>query len=178
MSQQERDPGLAARAKSAGEIETDVEAGRRLFQAGKYEQAFELLGPASDWLQERGRVREGLALLEPFLTPAVQAAMDRALVDRLFGSVGTAHHRLSRIREAMGYYEQRLAIAREIGNRSGEGKGLGCLGLAYADLGEREKARRLFSDSLAIGKAIRDPDIVREAEANLADLAEEEGESS
>ena len=41
---------------------------------------------------------------------------------------------------AIGFYEQHLAIEREIGDRQGEGAALGNLGIAYADLGQVERA--------------------------------------
>jgi hypothetical protein len=46
-----------------------------LFEAGDYDRAYELLGVASDWLQSRGWVREGLKLLEPFLTSGVRSKL-------------------------------------------------------------------------------------------------------
>ena len=160
-------------------IETDIEAGHHLFQAGEYDRAYELLGAASDWLQDHGRVREGLGLLEPFLAEAVRRAMTPELVGRLLGTVGLAYADLGQAERAIGFYEQRwhrprdrrpsrrgrtpsatwasptptwarrsgpststsrLVIAREIGDRRGEGSALGNLGLAYADLGQAERA--------------------------------------
>ena len=54
------------------------------------------------------------------------------------------------------FYEQRLAIAREIGDRRGEGSALGNLGNAWADLGETRKAIELYEQSLAIAREIGD----------------------
>src|SRR5207248_2032051 len=51
---------LEEQAKTSRWIETDLEAGHHLFEAGEYDRAFELLGSASTWLQQCGRVREGL----------------------------------------------------------------------------------------------------------------------
>ena len=67
----------------------------------------------------------------------------------------------------IGYYEQRLVIAREIGDRQGEGIVLGNLGLAYAGLGQVEKAIGLLEQSLRIGEEIKDPEIVRVSQAQL-----------
>ena len=53
-------------------------------------------------------------------------------------------------------YEQALAIAREIGDRRGEGADLGNLGLAYADLGEPRKAIEFYEQALAIAREIGD----------------------
>ena len=56
-------------------IETYIEAGHQLFQAGEFDRAYELLGSTSDWLRDHGRVREGLRVLEPFLAAAVRETM-------------------------------------------------------------------------------------------------------
>ena len=131
---------LETAARDSRYIETDIEAGHHLFEAGEFDRAYELLGSASDWLQDRGRVREGLRVLSPFLDDSVQARMAPRLLGRLLGTVGIAYFRLGEVEKAIGYYEQALVIAREIGDRRGEGNALGSLGLAYARLGEVEKA--------------------------------------
>ncbi|NAS89575.1 hypothetical protein C4E24_07580, partial [ANME-1 cluster archaeon AG-394-G21] len=69
--------------------------------------------------------------------------------------------------KAIEYYEQALAIAREIGDRRGEGNSLGNLGLAYSDLGQEEKAIEYYEQALAIGKEIKDPRIIDFCEGKL-----------
>ena len=59
-------------------------------------------------------------------------------------------------RKAIEYYEQALAIAREIGDRRGEGTALGNLGLAYAALGDARKAIEYYEQALAIAREIGD----------------------
>ncbi len=56
------------------------------------------------------------------------------------GNLGAAYANLGELDKAIEHYQQRLKIAREIGDRRGEGTALGNLGLAYADLGELDKA--------------------------------------
>ena len=56
------------------------------------------------------------------------------------GNLGLAYSDLGETRKAIEYYEQDLAIARETGDRRGEGMTLGNLGNAYSDLGEPRKA--------------------------------------
>jgi tetratricopeptide (TPR) repeat protein len=57
----------------------------------------------------------------------------------LFGfglsELGNAYADLGDVRRAIGFYEQHLSIAREIGDRYGEGAALGNLGTAHAALG-------------------------------------------
>ena len=61
-------------------------------------------------------------------------------------------------------------IAREIGDRRGEGNRLGNLGSAYSDLGQVEKAIEYYEDALAIGKEIKDPRIIDFCEQKLKSL--------
>ena len=53
-------------------------------------------------------------------------------------------------RKAVDFYEQQLAIAREIGNRRGEGWALGNLGVANDNLGEPRKANAYYEQAVAI----------------------------
>ncbi len=71
-------------------------------------------------------------------------------VGRLLGTVGLAYADLGQVERAIGYYEQSLVIAREIGDRRGEGNALGNLGIAYADLGQVERAIGYYEQALVI----------------------------
>jgi tetratricopeptide (TPR) repeat protein len=143
-------------AKTSRWIETDLEAGHHLFEAGAYDRSYKLLGPASDWLQAHGRVREGLQVLEPFLAEAVWQQMQRQLVGRMFGTVGLAHHQLSHPQRAIDFYEQTLVISREIGDRRSEGAALGSLGNAYAALGQPQRAIDFYQQRLVISRGVGD----------------------
>jgi tetratricopeptide (TPR) repeat protein len=85
------------------------------------------------------------------------------------GNLGLAYSALGQVEKAIDYYEQALAIAREIGHRQGEGNRLGALGLAYNALGQVEKARNYLEHSLAIFEEIKSPnaDLVRRWLAEL-----------
>ncbi|HEX9736848.1 MAG TPA: tetratricopeptide repeat protein, partial [Thermoanaerobaculia bacterium] len=131
-----------------------MEAGHHLLEGGEPDRAYELLGTASEWLQDRGRVREGLGILEPFLAERVLRALKPELAGRLLGTVGTGHYRLGEVEKAIGCHEQALVISREIGYRRGEREDLGNLGLAYADLGEVEKAIGYYEQALVISREI------------------------
>jgi tetratricopeptide (TPR) repeat protein len=146
---------LEREAKTSPWLETTLEGGYHLFHAGAYDRACEMLGWASAWLQERGRVREGLEVLEPFLSEGVQQRMPKALVGRLLGTVGQAYHRLGQVLQAIDCYQQHLAIARDIGDRRGEGTALCNLGLAYA-LGQPQQAIDCSQETLAIFRDIGD----------------------
>ncbi|MFH0982870.1 MAG: tetratricopeptide repeat protein, partial [Planctomycetota bacterium] len=57
---------------------------------------------------------------------------------------------------AIEFYEQDLVIAREIGDRRGEGAALGNLGNAHADLGDARKAIEFYEQQLVIVREIGD----------------------
>ncbi|MGB3517256.1 MAG: tetratricopeptide repeat protein, partial [Elainellaceae cyanobacterium] len=71
-------------------------------------------------------------------------------------SLGNAHHALSQYAKAIEYYEQNLAIAREIGDRRGEGNALGGLGNAYDGLSQYAKAIEYHEQRLAIAREVGD----------------------
>jgi tetratricopeptide (TPR) repeat protein len=86
-----------------------------------YEKLFsELLGPASETLQDWGRVRAGIAVLEPFLRMEVKVQLAPNLRSKLLGTLGSAYYRLARLEKAIEYHQQALSTAREIGDRAGK----------------------------------------------------------
>ncbi len=145
-----------ALARNSPDIEDVVEAGHHLFQAGEFDRSYDLLGPASDRLRNRGRVREGLEILKPFLPELTRKKMTRDRRGRLLGTVGLAYARLGQVERAIEFYEQHLAIAREIGDRRGEGNALGNLGGAYYRLGQLERAIEFHEQALIISRETRD----------------------
>ncbi len=147
---------LEVEARTSLVITVDIEAGHHLFQAGEYERASKQLGSASVWLQQHGRFREGLQILAPFLDGQVRKAMTPQSVGSLLATVGLAYFHLGEVEKAIEYHEQALMIAREIGDRHGEGADLGNLGLGYASLGEMEKAIEYYEQGLLINREIGD----------------------
>lgn len=160
---------LEVEAETSPWIESYLEAGYHLFQAAEYDRANQLLGSASGWLQNRGRIREGLELLEPFLAEDVRMDMKPQSVGRMLGTMGKIHRMLGEAEKEVEFTEEALVIFREIGDRQGEGTALGNLGVAYADLGEKEKALWLYKQALVIAREISDR---RGESANLASLGE------
>ena len=66
------------------------------------------------------------------------------------GNLGIAYADLGQVEQAIEHYQQALEIAREIGDRRGEGNCLGNLGIAYADLGQVEQAIQHYQQALEI----------------------------
>ncbi|AMV24080.1 Tetratricopeptide repeat protein [Gemmata sp. SH-PL17] len=58
--------------------------------------------------------------------------------------------------KAISFYDRYLVVARELGNRCGEGRALGNLGNAWADLGNVRKAITFYDQQLAIAREIED----------------------
>ena len=81
----------------------------------------------------------------PRATPGILAAEGRAL-----NNLGVAYRELRRFEEAIGCYQQSLAISRETGDRHGEGQTLNNLGDAYQELRRFEEAITCYQQSLAI----------------------------
>ena len=72
------------------------------------------------------------------------------------GNLGTIYSTLGQTEKAIEHHQQALAIARETGNRSGEGTQLGNLGNRYAGLGQTEKAIEHTQQALAIARETGD----------------------
>ena len=89
----------------------------------------------------------------------------------VLGNIGIAYSALGQVDKAIEYYEQALVIAREIGDRRGEGTWLGSLGVAYHQLGQVDTAIEYYEQALILGKEIKDPRIIDFCENNLENLS-------
>ncbi|MDD4652775.1 MAG: tetratricopeptide repeat protein [Methanothrix sp.] len=67
-------------------------------------------------------------------------------------------------RKAIDYYEQRLVIAREIGDRRGEGNSSWNLGLTYEKTGDLKRAAEMMQICVSFEQEIGHPDAVKHAE--------------
>ena len=81
---------------------------------------------------------------------------DRELMQSHLGNLGICYYSLGDYRRAIDHHEQSLAIAREIGDRRGEGAALGNLGSCYSSLGDYRRAIDHHEQSLAIAREIGD----------------------
>ena len=77
------------------------------------------------------------------------------------GNLGVAYTILGETRRAIQFYEQRLAIAREIGDRRGEGTVLWNMSLVLDQLGERAQAIQHAEQALIIREQIEDPNAAK-----------------
>jgi tetratricopeptide (TPR) repeat protein len=72
------------------------------------------------------------------------------------GNLALAYSALGQFHLAVAAYQQRIDVAREIGDRPGEAKALGNLGNTYSDMGETGLAIRCHKHNLAIAIQIGD----------------------
>ncbi|MCL1473161.1 tetratricopeptide repeat protein, partial [Argonema antarcticum] len=132
-------------------------------QLKQYSLAFDILNFCNKFLDLRGynkrRVELYLQLVD-FKEPKDDFQQWQFLA--ALTSLGNAYDSLGQYQEAIGFYQQHLEIAREIGNRSGEGGSLCNIGHIYHSLGQYEKAINYYQEALAILQPINH----REFEAN------------
>jgi len=121
--------------------------------AGEYDAAADVLTDIDfDYLLLWGHIRL-MARLHEQLQGKLR---DRRLAYISAGNLGIAYYSLGRIAEALDFYEQALAIEREIGDRRGEGADLGNLGVAYYSLGRIAEAIAYHEQALTIAREIGD----------------------
>jgi tetratricopeptide (TPR) repeat protein len=71
-------------------------------------------------------------------------------------TLGNAYASLGDCTKAIEYHKQHLTMAKELGNRVGEGKAYGNLGCAYQALGDYSKTIEYHAQHLAIAKKVGD----------------------
>ncbi|HEV7669844.1 MAG TPA: tetratricopeptide repeat protein [Thermoanaerobaculia bacterium] len=143
---QERANILAGQAFAAAHAETSLNGARA---AGGFAVA------GLDILAQRLSPRERIVWLKPGIRGA-KKLKDRRLEDLLLGELAGAYGDSGDTRRAIELYDQRLAFARETGNRSAERVALAYLGLAYYDLGEDRRAIEFYQRGLALAREAGD----------------------
>ena len=103
--------------------------------------------------QKRERMATLRGLLDEYVGEEPEIRQARA---DLLGKLGILHDSLGEVARAIEFYQQALDIAREIGDRRGEGNHLGNLGLAYSALGEMARAIEYYQQALDIAREIGD----------------------
>ena len=109
-------------------------------------------------LDQRQNARDwrGVAALERearSLAAAVRAAEPR-LAAFVYSALGLAHRALGDFRAAIACHTEHLAIAREVGDRAGEGSAHGNLGNAHQALGDFGAAIACHTEHLAIAREV------------------------
>ncbi|MFB2877873.1 tetratricopeptide repeat protein, partial [Floridanema aerugineum] len=81
---------------------------------------------------------------------------------------GNQQFKTSKFQEALQSFQQALAIYREIGDRNGEARALGTVGLAYYALGDYQKALDSLQQSLVIARELKDPKLEQSVQQVLS----------
>jgi tetratricopeptide (TPR) repeat protein len=134
-----------------------IEAAWHYGQAWQWQEAYELMekeGLFADLILWGGNavlLDLGRLLLPPekWHAKPEQAAF-------LNNNLGLVYDALGQKQEALRYYEQALAIWREVGDRRGEGSTLNNLGLVYDDLGQKQEALQYYEQALTITREVGD----------------------
>jgi tetratricopeptide (TPR) repeat protein len=92
------------------------------------------------------------------------------------GNLGNVYTQLGQIQPAIEFYEQALAISREIGDRHGEVVDLNNLGTTHYDLGDKERAIEFYELGLTIAIILDDRRGQAAALFNISFALEESGE--
>jgi hypothetical protein len=85
----------------------------------------------------------------------------------VYNTLGRAYRNLGNLNKAIEYHTLHLAIAKEVGDRAGEGKTYGNLGWTYQRQGDYAKAIEYHGQHLAIAKEVGDRAGEGHAYANL-----------
>jgi tetratricopeptide (TPR) repeat protein len=140
-------------APNLEKVRGSLEAFYHYCEVEEWEEAKEILidQEVGDQLDTWSYFREMLPLYERLL-----GKLD-AVVDVVCEKgIGNAYSMLSNYPQAIEHYQQSLMIAREIGDRKGEGKALGNLGIAYGFLGNYPQAIKYNEQRLTITREIGD----------------------
>jgi tetratricopeptide (TPR) repeat protein len=129
-------------------------------QLQDYGAAYEVMAPATNWLDRQGYYQRLVSVYGQLVT-AWQAAAPTTTEDQRrwansLNNLGNAYQSLGEYHRAISLHEQSLEIMRAIGDRGGEAASLGNLGNAYFSLGEYRRAISLHEQSLAIEREIGD----------------------
>src|SRR5260370_12753516 len=144
--------------RKVSDVQLLIEATWHYGQAGQWQEAYDLM--EKEGLFADLRLWGGNAVLleldrlllppEKWHAKPVQAAF-------LYNNLGLVYDNLGQKQEALRYYQQALAITREVGDRTGEGTTLNNLGLVYNALGQKQEALRYYQQARAITREVGDP---------------------
>ena len=107
--------------------------------------------------------QEGAALA---LARDVRVA-DPGVASFILSALGNAHRSMGDFSQAIAYHTQRLAIAREVGDRAWEGKAYGNLGNAHYWMGNFAQAIAYHTQDLEIAREVGDRESEGTAYGNL-----------
>ena len=133
-------------------------------------EILEQLAGAADWRGVAAQERAARAV-----AAAVRTSMP-GKASFVYCILGIAYYSLGDFNKAIEYQAQHLAIAKEVGDRAGEGAAYGSLGNAYRSQGDFAKAIEYHAQHLAIAKEVGDRAGEGWAYANLGNAHGSQGD--
>ena len=100
----------------------------------------------------------------------VKNTTERWREEKAYGNHGNAHNSLRDLLTDIDYHERQLKIARELGDRAGEGNANGNLGNAHHSLGDFRTAIDYYTRSLKIAKELGDTSLEGKSYGSLGNV--------
>ncbi len=104
--------------------------------------------------------------------------IDLRFKTRAYKNLSAVYYVLGKPDEALPYVDKWIKLCIDSGDDSDEASGLMLLGRILLSIGEIDRARSCFNDSLLISKRIGDEEMVRTASNNIAMIAQMKGENN
>lgn len=142
-------------------------AWRRALAAGRADLAARMVRTLWAWFENRGRQREGIALLEPGFALPPQGSAGRLLHARLHHGLSMLHHRAGDNVRALAVAESGITVAADCGDVEAA---IGCVlntGMCHYEMGAPEKARSLFERGVDMALQGGSPQCLAWARGNL-----------
>ena len=139
------------------DVQPLIEAVWQLAQAGQFQEAYEIMERESLFSNLRlwGGNATLLELCHLLLSEDWKyTQQQRALI---YSYIASTSGVLGQKQEALQYYQQALAIYREVGDRGGEGTTLNNLGRVYHALGKKQEALQYYQQALELHKKVENP---------------------
>lgn len=138
--------------RQVGDVEPFIEAAWQLCQAGRWQDAFNLMEREGLFgtLKRAGGNAILLELYQDLSLERWQPTPEQRA--RVYNNLGVIYRVLGRMEQALDYLEQARRIYQESGNRVGEARTLNDLGRVYGEMGNRDRARSDYEMALRISR--------------------------
>ncbi len=140
------------------DIKPLIEAFWQYCQAGQWQEAYNLMLEEGLFADLRRWGRNTILLeLWQLLLPSQEWQPERSQAARIYSGLGSVYDDLGKQQEALAYFEQALAIRREVGDRGGEGITLHNIGTLYFERNHYDVALTFFLSARKILEEVQSP---------------------
>jgi predicted ATPase len=148
---------------------------RWTIDTGEVDAGLRIAGPLWRFWQMRGHLAEGRRWLDELLAlPA--ASVPTAARAKALSAAGSLAYWMRDTDSIRGFYEECLAIYRELGDRRGEAEGMYNLAFVHLLAGDLAATRELLNRAAETYRALGDPARLAHAQWALATVAAQEGD--